>query len=747
MSKKQQKQQRRLQEEQQLQAQQELKEQSKPSNLVRYQGLIIVLFAFLLYGNTLWNRYAVDDTIVIVKNKLTQQGFEGIPQIMTTDAFYGFFGEDYKFVAGGRYRPLSIVTFAIEYQLMGKKMVPWLSHLINILLYALTCWLVFLVLLELFRSPKTAPYGLTLPFVAALIFAGHPIHTEVVANIKGRDEIMAMLGSMAALYFSLQYVKKEKAIYIVWAAVCFILALLSKENTITFIAVIPLTLFFFTKAKPSKYMELVTPLLILGAIYVALRQHFTPVDLTAKSTEILNDPFMYATLGERFATIAYTFGQYIKLLIFPHPLTYDYYYNQVPIIGWDNIWAIIPFLANLAIGLYGLYALTKKNPVGYAILYYFITISVVSNIVFTVGIAMNERFVFMPSFGVAILFAIVIIGLVNLMSGNKWTYKEVLNPTGVLAILVLILAGYTLKTVTRNMDWKNDFTLFKADVVNSPNSAKVADAYGGELVNAADSTKSPERKMAYLKEAESQLERALQIYPTYQNALVLLGNALYKDSTNKDTTRVLQLYEKTFQRNPNNFEGNYNAAIVYRDLGQYTNAIPLLKRAILVKPDKKESTYLLADMYEKAAIQTTDLNLRAAYIDSALGIYRAMPDKVDNLADMYYKIGADYGKKLGDLNSSVAYISKAIEINPKVELYYEDLGVAYGIKGDYQNSMKANEDGLKINGKYAPFYANIAITYRQLGNEAKFMEYMSKAHELEPKRYQDPAATPPPAKK
>ena len=87
--------------------------------ILRLQALIVFGFAFLLYANTMWNKYAVDDTIVIVKNSLTKQGFAGIPEIMTTDAFYGFFGEGYKLVEGGRYRPLSIVTFAIEQELFG----------------------------------------------------------------------------------------------------------------------------------------------------------------------------------------------------------------------------------------------------------------------------------------------------------------------------------------------------------------------------------------------------------------------------------------------------------------------------------------------------------------------------------------------------------------------------------------------------------------------------------------------------
>jgi len=76
--------------------------------------IIIFVFTCMIYSNTLWNKYAIDDTIVITDNKFTQKGFAGIKDLMTHDAFVGFFGErGSKLVSGGRYRPLSMVTLAL----------------------------------------------------------------------------------------------------------------------------------------------------------------------------------------------------------------------------------------------------------------------------------------------------------------------------------------------------------------------------------------------------------------------------------------------------------------------------------------------------------------------------------------------------------------------------------------------------------------------------------------------------------
>jgi len=78
--------------------------------------IIIFLIGFGLYANTLSHDYTLDDKIVITENEFTKSGFAGIPDILTTDVFVGFYGVDKNLVTGKRYRPLSLVTFAIEYK-------------------------------------------------------------------------------------------------------------------------------------------------------------------------------------------------------------------------------------------------------------------------------------------------------------------------------------------------------------------------------------------------------------------------------------------------------------------------------------------------------------------------------------------------------------------------------------------------------------------------------------------------------
>ena len=207
------------------------------------EALIIAVTAIGLYVMCLNYEYVLDDQIVITKNEFTKKGFSGIIDILTTESFTGYFGEQKNLLAGARYRPLSIVSFAIEQGIFGSN--RQVRHGVNILLYALLGLLLFRLLSVLFPNTKTDPkWYFTIPFLASLLFIAHPVHSEVVANIKGRDEIMTLIGALAALYAVLVHYRTKKMLWLVLSGVFMFLGLMAKENALTFLAVIPVTLYF-----------------------------------------------------------------------------------------------------------------------------------------------------------------------------------------------------------------------------------------------------------------------------------------------------------------------------------------------------------------------------------------------------------------------------------------------------------------------------------------------------------------------
>ena len=165
----------------------------------KYQWIVFV-FACLLYSNTITHDYTQDDAIVIYDNMFTQDGVSGISGLLSNDTFYGFFKKDGKanLVAGGRYRPLTPIMFAIEHQIFGNN--STIGHLLNILWYAFLCMMIYKLLVLMLNPIFENKKGFYIfALMAACLFAAHPLHTEVVANIKGRDEIMSMLGAVLAL--------------------------------------------------------------------------------------------------------------------------------------------------------------------------------------------------------------------------------------------------------------------------------------------------------------------------------------------------------------------------------------------------------------------------------------------------------------------------------------------------------------------------------------------------------------------
>jgi len=251
---------------------------------------VIVLLAIGLYLNTLGHDYALDDSIVITDNDFTQEGIAGIGDIMRYDTFRGFFkveGKD-KLVSGGRYRPFTLVMFATGISLWGET--PMINHLINILLYAGIGVMLYWWLMALLGNRKTYGYGWFIALATTLLFVAHPVHTECVANIKGRDEIVALLGSIIAAYFMLRSHLSPKGSdtkYIAYACVAFLIAIFSKENTITFLGVIPLMFFVFTK------LNLGQALLIPAFIFIVVRTMIIGFDVGGDPPkELMNNPYI-----------------------------------------------------------------------------------------------------------------------------------------------------------------------------------------------------------------------------------------------------------------------------------------------------------------------------------------------------------------------------------------------------------------------------------------------------------------------
>lgn len=244
--------------------------------------IVLALIGVIFYCTSLYNEYALDDGIIIHQNDHVIKGFKGIGDILTKDAYESFYRRMNATdqLAGGRYRPLSVVSFAIEQEFIGAYpkdgLYPqrcWdlnknnaddpeedlnvdgvfnevdcqvknasLRHFNNMWTYVLGCIFLYLVFRNyMFRDNQD------MAFLSALLFLTHPMHTEAIANVKSRDEIFSLIFISLTFLYSFRYLEDKKPTTLFWGCVMFLLALLSKEYAVVLLGLIPLAVWTFTK--------------------------------------------------------------------------------------------------------------------------------------------------------------------------------------------------------------------------------------------------------------------------------------------------------------------------------------------------------------------------------------------------------------------------------------------------------------------------------------------------------------------
>jgi tetratricopeptide (TPR) repeat protein len=651
---------------------------SKIFNILPF--IIIIAFAFGLYINTIQNDYALDDAIVITSNKFTQQGLKGIKDIFTSEYLGGMYGKQMTMYSGGRYRPLSIATFAIEYQFLGVN--PGVSHFINVLLYVLTCVILYIILKKIFsqKIPPQSKWYLDFSFIVVFIFAIHPIHTEVVTNIKGRDEIMSLLGSLLSLWFCLKYLENNKISHLFFVFLFFLMGIFSKESAIIFLFIIPLTIHYFTNQKLKKSLMAILPICIAAGIFIIIRQEIIGQTTLKVQDTLMTDPFINTTFSQKYGTIFYTLAIYLKLLIVPHPLTFDYYPYHIPLINLFDFRCILPFLIYSGLGLLAIIGIIKKEIYSYGIWFYLISLSIYSNIFFTIGVFMNERFTYIASIGFLIT---VLFFLLNYFPEIlKHRYKIHLSQyyhslTGIFIILLIL---YSYKTISRNTDWKDNYTLFTTDVKTSSNSLKSTAAAGEKLLTRARKEKDPQLKKDFYKLVIQYFTKTVEIFPEYIYVLVYLGEAHYEYDRN---------YDKSFE---------------------------YFFRVLKIRPD-----------YEKVYTEVALIMKDSLPLDYKIKIWEQINAINPNRYEVNTSLGTLYGAFKNDIDKAIYYLERANQLKPDQFQTMSDLGVAYCIVGKNNKGIETFEALLKIHPKNKMVLQNLGFAYDQLGDKKKAQYYLDLA--------------------
>jgi len=727
---------------------------TKKSLYAIFPLLILIVIPWIVYFNTLNNDFVFDDLPLI-------QGNKTLPSLKTIDNIISVITQKRG------YRPIRALSYAIDYHFSGLN--PLSYHISNISYHIINTLLIYLITLSLIGNKVTA-------FLAALLFAVHPVHTDSVTYIAGRRDILFTLFYLIGLYTFLKYRKTRRSIFMLFSMTAYLLSIGSKEMGVTLPAIF--LIYDLVNNLPQKTKEpwlnpakeivnpvrkfrrdfksltnflLFSPLFkwwgflsngvkTLNKIWIQHRYFYSIFFMGALAfiyyKAFINSPshqneYYGDSLLITFLTVGKIIIHYIKLLVFPVNLVADYSYDAFPLASslfeWSTLSSIILLLLILLVLLR---LLTKKKWIAFGGIWFFITLLPVCHIIPHHEL-LTEHYLYLPSYGFCLIVALL---FTTLLKHKR--YAPFILPSFTVIILL-----FSLRIIDRNRDWNDGMTLWNKTVRTVPRCARAQNNLGAEYL----------REEKY-KEAMTYLEAALDIKPAYAEAYNNLGLA-YKEQGLYD--RAIRSFARARKFKKRNFEALNNMANAYERKGDYDIAIKLFKYILKKKPRYVNAHNNLGIVYQqKGQLElakehfSKSLQFDPNYVQAHnnLGIWyknKGLYDKAieefkqvlrlkPDFAEVHCNLGAVYNNK-GWYDHAINEFKEALRLKPHSVEAMNNLGNAYRGKGWYDQAIEAFKKTLEINPHLAIPHINLAVVYLfQKKNNKKALYHFQRALEIEP---------------
>jgi tetratricopeptide (TPR) repeat protein len=689
-----------------------------------FQYAALAFLLTIVYANTLSNEYVLDDKVVFTENVYVMKGISGFEDILRYDSYKGYIAANKKaLIKPGHYTPISLLTFALEEEYF--KSDPYVSHLVNLVLFILASWLVLALCRTLFGRVAEEKEAALLAFVAALVFALHPLQTEVVNHIKNRDAVLAMIfGTTSAIVVLLSVGRHWviKVLATLPAALFLLLALMSKETAYAFVLIIPLMIWAFAHSRKRDYPIVVLPLSAAAYFYFKWMQSFLTLEPNpAIKSNIIYNPFADAPLlKDQIATMFFVWLKYLQKLAVPFPLTHDYTYSVVTAKSFSDLSVIGSILLVVVVILVSLTILRKHAKIfTFALISLVISLLTVSHVLFPLDRIMAESYIQIALLPFSIGIAYMFYDIAKKFNRNI----SFVDFQPVFYAMVVVFVAYAIVSFSRNPQWKDNLTLHMADVKTSPSSARLRDALGDLLATEAKKVKNDvPKKKEILNMSIKHLKKALEIYPEFTSAWVSLGD-IYAELGM--LTEAREHYQKALNFDKTHAEAHHSLAKICMETSDYRGAV------------KCFISWISADAANKHHVSEAFYGIGQAYekmhkLDSAAFAYNAAIMYDSTFSDAYNRLGVTEGKRKGSMHVSIAYFNKAIEFNKRnIEAYF-NLGEAYAKKGDFDRAIACYEKILIYQPRNGLAYFEISKMYLHKKNTQKAQLYLNKAIELEP---------------
>lgn len=597
-------------------------------------GLAIIFAGALSYHNAVDAKFVWDDN-VLVRDNVYIKSFRHIGKIFTKNIGEGVGME------GNSYRPLQMLTYMIGHALWRLDARGY--HLINITLHISAAIGIFWLSLLVFKDR-------TLSLFTALLFVVHPIYTSAVTYISGAADPLAAVFIITSLVFYIRLDCKElnrkpaAAGYII-VVISYILALLSRENSLVLPGILALYHYAFKrKINAGRFL----PIAGIAVLYAVVRLTFLKDTLphAGSSTVLSRLPGFFCAVTD-----------YLRLLIAPLHLHMEYGNKLFSMFSFKCIAGIF-----LAVFLLAVAVKKRRNSViFFSITWFFVTLLPLSNI-YPLNAYMAEHWLYLPAIGFF------------LIAAKGASYLVAINRAGKIAVIIfsIIAAAYAFLTIKQNNYWKTPIALYQHTLKYAPFSSRVYNNLGIAYQEAGD-----------FDNALAAYSKAVKLNP---KDAYIYNNAGLLYSSNKDYHKAISFYKKAVELDPGYAQGYYNLGNIYTYNGDYEKALAAYQQAVKNNADFGAAYCNLGIVYT----YKQDNDKALLFLEKAVRI-----NPYD--ADAYYNLGNIY-VSLNKETSALGAYKKAVKNRPQYAEAYNNLAVMHLRRKNFklagQNYKKAKELGI-----------------------------------------------------
>lgn len=517
------------------------------------------LVAVVVYLNSLSNGFAYDDELVIRGRDLVH-GIGELGRLLVVD----YWPKDFS---AGLYRPLTLLTYAVDWEIWNGE--PFGFHLVNVLLHGVVTGLVVFLLLRYF--PRWAS------LMGGLVFAVHSVHTEAVANVVGRAELLTAAFVLSACLIYIRAVRaggisarSTLAIVGLYLAASF-----SKEAGVVLPGLLLVTdLPGLSRLRAAEIKSFIRKRLPLFAALTATLLLVFAVRWLVLGSPIQNQPDRAFAVDDSYATRFFTmtriWPRYFELLLFPLELSADY--SPAVILPVDHPTALgvvglllVLTVAGLAIGLY-----RRVPELAMAVTWATIGLLPVSNLIVMAEILLAERTLYLPSVAVSILVGMVLARV--RFPVRRW----------VIAAVAAWIVVFSLVTVRRNPVWEDTNTVFEDLRREHPESSRLLFGVATMMLREGD-----------WEEAQKWFDRSLEVWPHHAPSLIEYAFYLFADG---QFAKADSLVGHAIRLRPEALQYRTFQAIIRYQAGDFQGARRVLERALDRLGDHEKLYALLADV-------------------------------------------------------------------------------------------------------------------------------------------------------